>query len=166
MRDEAVLAELEHLGEFRRTSFKGVLTGWVEDIPWFLETVQKAYSDGIRWARNIARILPTEQTFTFTPETFTDQLKEAVSPFLSRMSDGTFFVRLERRGYKGKIISPEVERAVDAHLIVQGERQGKVLRVSFEDPDFIVAVETVAPVCGILLLDREYRSRNPLVKIR
>jgi tRNA(Ser,Leu) C12 N-acetylase TAN1 len=165
-RDPAVLSELRHRGEFNRSGFKGVLTGRVEDVPEFLQSLYQAVEHGSLWVRDIARILPLERTFSFTPETFVDLLKEAVSPFVQTMEGGTFFVRLERRGYKGKILSPDVERTVDAHILILAEKEGKSLRVSFEDPDYIIAVETVGPRCGVALISRELRTRYPFVKIR
>lgn len=164
--DRAVFRELRHMGEFRHTPFQGVVTGRVDDTEWFLAQIHQVCEAGVRWAQGIARVIPVEQTFEFTPDTFEERLREAVTPYVQRMSDGAFYVRLERRGYKGKIISPEVERALDTHIIVTGEQQGKHLHVSFEDPDYIVAVETVTNICGAALFDREIRTKYPLIKIR
>jgi len=164
--DRAVFRELRHMGEFRHTPFQGVFTGRVDDTAWFLDQIHQASEAGVRWTQGVARVIPVEHTFEFTPEGFEERLREAITPCVERMSEGTFYVRLERRGYKGKIISPEVERAMDAHIIVLGERQGKHFRVSFEDPDYIIAVETVTNICGVALFDREIRKRYPLIKIR
>jgi hypothetical protein len=52
-----------------------------------------------------------ERTFTFTPESLTEQIKETVTPFVEHMRSGTFHVRIERRGLAGKIATQEIERA-------------------------------------------------------
>jgi hypothetical protein len=143
-----------------------VLIGRVEDVPQFLEAVRQAGAQGMKWVEDLARILPVEQLFHFTPETFEAQLKAAVAPFVERMAGGTFYVRLERRGFKGRIISPEVERALDAYLINLAAEHGKTLQVSFADADYVVAAETVSTMCGVALLTRELRTRYPFVKIR
>jgi hypothetical protein len=83
----------------------------VADVCRFLEAVRQAGEQGMKWVEDLARALLVEQRFQFTPESFEAQLKEAVAPLVERMAGGTFYVRLERRGFKGRIISPEVERA-------------------------------------------------------
>jgi len=165
-RERFLLDELNQLGTFHRSGFKGVLTGRVEAVDRFLEDVRQALEEGAGWARDLARVLPVERTFSFEPDAFVERLKEAVAPFLQRMDSGTFYVRLQRRGHKGRIVSPEVERAVDEHLVALAEHQGKTLRVAFQDPDYVVAVETVGSVCGVALLPRELRTRYPFVKIK
>jgi hypothetical protein len=52
-------------------------------------------------------------------------LKEAVVLLVERMAGGTFYVRLERRGYKSRIVSPVVERALDTYLLSVAAQQGK-----------------------------------------
>jgi tRNA(Ser,Leu) C12 N-acetylase TAN1 len=165
-RDSAVLKELQHRGDFRRSGFKGVITGWVEDVSGFLEAVDAAQKAGTSWAKDIARVLPVEETFQFTPSDLEEKLQETVSPLLHRMGNGTFHIRIERRGFKGKIISPDVERDIDKHLIITGEMEGRHFRVSFDNPDYIIAAETVGNVCGVTLLTRELREKYPLIKVR
>ena len=58
-----------------------------------------------RGLADLARAIPVEQIFSFTPESLTEQMKEATAPFVGRMSDGTFHVRLERRGLPGQVMS-------------------------------------------------------------
>jgi hypothetical protein len=99
-RDRDLLQELNQLGEFRRPGFRGVLVGRVADVHQFLEAVRLAAEQRMKWADDLARALPGEQLFHFTPETFEEQLKEAVAPFVERMAGGTFYVRLERRGLR------------------------------------------------------------------
>lgn len=55
---------------------------------------------------------------------------------------------------------------VDAYLFDRAREQGKMIDVSFEGADYIVAAETVGDVCGVALLTREMRSRYPFIKIR
>ncbi len=164
-RDRDLLLELNQLGEFRRPGFRGVLIGRVADVNQFLEAVQRASEHGMAWVKDLARASPVEQIFHFTPETFEARLKEAVVPLVERMAGGTFYVRLERRGYKGRIVSPEVERALDTYLINLAAEHGKTLQVSFEDAEYVVAAETVGDMCGVALLTRELRLRYPFVKI-
>jgi tRNA(Ser,Leu) C12 N-acetylase TAN1 len=165
-RERFLWSGIRHRGLFHRTGFKGVLVGRVQDPEQFLEDLLRSKEEGKPWVEALAKAIPAAITFSFTPETFEDRLKEAVTPFLDRMEKGTYYVRVERRGFKGQIVSPEVERAVDAYLFDRARQQGKSLEVSFQDPDYVVAAETVGDVCGVALLTREMRSRYPFVKIR
>ena len=114
--DRELLPAFNHLGDFARSEFKGILTGRVEDVGRFLEEVRRASEEHAEWRQSLLRVLPLERTFLFTPQTFEEQLQEAVTPFVQRMSSGTFHVRLERRGHKGKIVSPEVERRLGDYI--------------------------------------------------
>jgi len=165
-RDRDLLQELNQLGDFRRPGFRGVLIGRVADVNHFLETVRQAAEQGMKWVEALARVLPVEQIFRFTPETFEAELKAAVAPFIERMVAGTFYVHIERRGFKGRIISPEVERALDTYVIGLAAEHGKTLQVSFEDADYVIVAETISDMCGVAMLTRELRARYPFVKIR
>lgn len=165
-RECEVLSALNRLGVFTRPEFKGVLIGRVVEVGRFLEEIHRAREEHAVWRQYLLRVLPVEQTFLFTLQTFEERLKEAVTPFIQRMVDGTFYVRLERRGYKGQIISPDVERRLGDYVRRVATQQGKTLRVSFPDSDYVVMAETVGSMCGVALLTRELRARYPFVKIR
>ncbi len=160
-REFALLKELRRYGDFRPSMFKDVCVGHVENVSEFLEAIRLAMDQEVEWVRDLGRAIPIEEVFRFTPDTLTDQLKAAVAPFVRRMDSGTCHVRLERRGLIGEVMSPEVERAVADHLFTLAEQQGKALRVSFEDPDYIVTAETLGDECGVALITRELRQRYP-----
>lgn len=161
-----LLHELRSMGQFHMTEFKDVCTGYVEDVTNSLEAIRQAEAEGAPWTRDLGRVIPVEKTFHFTPETLVEQLKEAVTPYVSRISGGTFHVRLERRGLIGQVISPEVERSIADHLFALAEKEGRQLMTAFKNADYIVAAETVGHECGVALLTRELRQRYPFVKTR
>lgn len=165
-RERHLLRELRLLGDFYPSQFKDVCLGQVEDVHAFMEAIRQAAEENAPWVEDLGRVIPVEHTFHFMPETLAEQLKEAVSPFIQRIAGGTFFVRLERRGLLGQVMSPEVERSVADHLFALAEREGRQLRTSFEDADYIVAAETVGNECGVALLTRELRQRYPFVQTR
>jgi tRNA(Ser,Leu) C12 N-acetylase TAN1 len=160
------LAQLRRLGQFTRSSFKDVCIGQVQDVSGFLESVRAARDGGERWAHLIARVIPVERTFTFTPESLTEQIKETVAPFVERMRSGTFHVRVERRGLARKIATQEIERAVADHLSSLAQAHGIQLETDFDAPDFVVAAETLGDQCGVALITREISTRYPFVQTR
>jgi tRNA(Ser,Leu) C12 N-acetylase TAN1 len=163
-RKSRLLRHLRRLGYFESTEFKNVCLGHVEDAALLVETLRVSRENNEPWLADLARAIAVEQTFSFTPESLTEQMKQAVTPFVARMTSGTFYVRLERRGLAGQVMSQEVERQVGEHLLALAETAGKQLRVSFANTDYLVAAETVGTQCGIALLDRALRERCPFVR--
>lgn len=163
--EKHLLLGLKRLGEFHATRFKDVCMGRVDDLPAFLEAVRQAQEADESWTHCLARIVPVECTFHFDAGDFTVRLKEAVAPMAARMAPGTFFVRVERRGLMGQVHSQEVEREVADQLFDLVKARGKTLQTNFQDPDWIVACETLGTEAGVALLDRELRQRYPFVQI-
>lgn len=161
-----LLHALRAMGKFHTTEFKDVCVGHVEDVANFLEATRQAEVEGTPWVKDLGRVIPVEQTFRFTPETLADQLKQAVARYVSRISGGTFYVRLERRGLIGQVISPEVERSVADHIFALAEKEGLQVMASFKNADYIVAAETVGHECGVTLLTRDLLQRYPFVQTR
>lgn len=114
----------------------------------------------------IARVILVQRTFTFTPESLADKIKDAVAPFVDLMRSGTFYVRFERRGLAGRNPTQEIERAVADHLFTLAQAHGTHLETDFEDSDRVVAAETIGDQCGVGLITRELSSRYPFVQVR
>jgi len=162
----AALKGLRGLGEFRATSFRDVSLGRVEDGDLFLEALLAAKASGEPWALAVARAIPMEQTFAFTPETLSAQLETALAPLALRMGAASFYLRLERRGLGETLPSDRLEREVADHLYAVAEARGFALRTTFDDPDYVLVAETVGTECGVALLPRALRERYPFVAAR
>jgi hypothetical protein len=161
-----LLGALSGRGRFAFSDFKDVLLGQVGDVPAFLAGLLEAGAAGARWVANLARVIPVEQRFHFAPESLEPQLKQAAAALLERVpAGGSFHVRLERRGLAGQVATQEIERAVAEHLFELAAARGIALRTDFQDPDFVVAAETVGEECGVALVTRELRSRYPFVRV-
>jgi len=77
----------------------------------------------------------------------------------------SFYVRLERRGLKGIVHTPTVEREVGAALVSTADAHGGRPTVRFQDPDIIVAIETTGRTVGVGFLTRELRTAFPFVRV-
>jgi tRNA(Ser,Leu) C12 N-acetylase TAN1 len=165
-REHELLGALARFGPFRPTAFHGVCVGRVDDVATLLEGIREAGAAGKVWFEHVARVVPAEMVLSFTPETLADRLKQAVAPLVARMTDGSFYVRLERRGFARELASTEIERAVADHAYTLAAAQGKQLSTTFADPDFIIAAETLGRECGLALLPRALRQRYPFVRAR
>jgi len=164
--EHSLLGALARFGTFRATPFRDVCAGRVEDVAAFLEAIREAAEAGKPWVAYLARAIPAESVLSFTPETVVERLKEAVAPLLGRMADGSFCVRLERRGLAGQVASSEVERAIADHVHALAQARGMRLRTDLSDPDFVIAIETLGEECGVALLPRAMRERYPFVQTR
>ncbi|MDO3377788.1 THUMP domain-containing protein [Geoalkalibacter halelectricus] len=160
-----MLEDLAPFGEFRRTEFLGVALGQVSDPLSMLETIRRERERKFYAFQDLGRIIPVERVFTFTPDTFGDLLKEMVPGFLERLAGKSFYVRLERRGHKGEIISPEIERDLDAFILAQLEARGAPGTIDFTHPEAILAVETLGDRCGLGLLTRDLMERYEVVRV-
>jgi tRNA(Ser,Leu) C12 N-acetylase TAN1 len=114
----------------------------------------------------VARAIPVEQVFGFTPETLVAQLEAALAPLAARMGGASFHLRLERRGLEETVPSDRIEREVADHLYSLAEARGISLRTDFHDPDYVLVAETVGTECGVALLPRALRERFPFVAAR
>jgi hypothetical protein len=68
-----------------------------------------------------------------------------------------------RRGFKGRLSSMDEEHFLDGHLLGLLERAGTPGRITFDDPDAIISVETVGPRSGLSLWTREELARYPFL---
>lgn len=157
-----VFRELRQTGDFRRTDFKDVFLGWTEDMETFLNTVLA----NTFLKERIGKAVPVEQTFSFHAEDFEEKLEGALHAYLPQLADSRFHVRMERRGFKGRLNSLEIEQEMDRLLKERLLEAGKGNEIDFKDPDYIIVVETVAAWCGIGLITREMKERYPFIKVR
>ncbi len=157
--------ELARYGEFRRTEFYGLLLGRLAEPEVFLETVRREREARVIAFQDLGRAIPLRTVFTFCPRNFLERARKALLPFAKELAGRRLYVRLERRGFKGEILSPEAERALDRALLEELEGRGNPGGIDFQDPDAVVVLETIGDRCGVGLLTRETRDRYDFVRV-
>lgn len=165
-RRDALLLSLRRLGRFRPGGYRNVVIGLVEDPDVFLGQVRDALAENGLLPTALAKIVPIEITTPIDAETAVDTLASAAEPFLERLGGGSFFVRLERRGLKGRLHSPTVEREIGDRVWRALAARGHTPRVDFADPDAVLVIETVGDRAGLALVSRALRQAFPFVKLR
>ena len=160
-----LLRELSLHGEFHKNEFYGTILGQVPDPVAFLDLIRSRREADPRAFSGLGRVIPFEHSFLFTPDTFLPQLQAELTPYAGRLFGQHFYVRLERRGLKGRLISPEIERALDAFLLNLIHAGGGTAQIDFEQPDTIIAIETFGERGGIALLTRSLRELYPFVHV-
>ncbi len=155
---------LEELGDVRRTDFYNVLVMDVED-PWMaLEELRKMVDVDPNITSYISKFIPSKEGFSFqSRKEFEDKAGKIVKKWADEIAGHTFHVRMHRRGFKKKISSQQEEQFLAKMILDTLHEKGKEARISFEDPDFIVSVETVGNHAGLSLWSREDLKRYPFL---
>jgi tRNA(Ser,Leu) C12 N-acetylase TAN1 len=161
-----LLAGLRRYGAFRGGGYRNVAIGRVADVLAFLSALRSDLARDAVLTAAVARVLPIDRTLQLDENDPLSSLETAVAALGTRVESSAFFVRLERRGLHGRLHSSEVERTLGATLWRAIEAAGHTPRVTFTDPDVVVAIETLGSRAGIGLIDRTLRSTYPFVRIR
>jgi tRNA(Ser,Leu) C12 N-acetylase TAN1 len=156
---------LRQFGDFRWTRFLGVLVGRVDEPEAFFEQLQSREKRSPGFLEPLSKLVPINHTFTFTLGNFGERLKEEVLRYAETIGSGSFYVRIERRGHAGEIHSQHLEQELDSALRKSLEERGHTPSVDFEDPDVILAAETLDDECGVGLITRTLRNRFSFVRV-
>ncbi len=157
---------LETMGPVSRTEFFNVLAMRVEDVRRTLEVLQAKTEEEPGIFNSLARFVPVTHVFNFqSPEIFENRARDIVSQWVPTLAHKSFHVRMRRRGFKGRLSSMEEERFLDEYLLYALEKAGTPGRLSFEDPDFVIAVETIGTRAGLSIWSREDLRRYEFLKL-
>lgn len=157
---------LEDFGRVSKTDYFNVLVLKVPLVEQFLGELSTLAKADASVLNVIARAVPVSETFTFqTPAEFEHQVRRCVAPWVPALADKTFHVRMHRRGFKQRLSSQEEERFVDHFIIGQLREQNASATVSFDDPDVIIAIETVGQRGGVSRWSREQRQAYPFLRL-
>ncbi len=157
---------LSHFGDFKRSGFKDVLLGHLEDINLFLDKLESTRQDDPGRASFLSQIVPLDRTFSFNLSDFMDKLKETILPYVEKVENRKFYVRVKRRGHKGEMSSQEIEKEISGSIMEKLEEAGRSTQVSFSGPDVIIVVETIANWAGVTSITREMKEKYPLLKVK
>jgi tRNA(Ser,Leu) C12 N-acetylase TAN1 len=165
-RRDALLVALRRLGRFRPGGYRNVVVGSVDDRAAFLDRVAEGLARDPLLPTALARLLPIDLTLRFTLDSALDDLATAAEPLIDGLAGDAFFVRVERRGLKGRLHTPTLERGLADRVWRMLEARGRTPRVDFGDPDGVLVVETLGDQAGLVLLPRALRERYRFVRIR
>lgn len=157
---------LEQFGEVQKTGFFNILVMRAADPAGLMSSLEESKVRDPEGVAALARVMPITLTFTFqTPGEFEEKACRAVSGWLPSLTGKAFHVRVHRRGFKGKLSSMDEERFLDHYLLDALEREGNPGRITFDDPDAVIALETIGTQGGLSLWTREDLARHPLLHL-
>ena len=159
------LHALRELGPVERSPYHNVLLMKAENPMALLEAVERKTEENPALYDAISRIAPAMQTVDFHSATeFTAKLKSILLEWLPRLGESTFHVRLHRRGAKHDLRTPEAERLFDDLLLDAAAAAGAPCKISYTDPDVVIAIDTVDDRAGVGLWTHEDLARHRLLR--
>lgn len=158
---------LPRFGQVWRTAYWDVLVMRTEQpAREFLEAVRELLVRDATLANAVARLVPVTETFTYTtPEAFRTNARAVVTAWATDLEGKRFYVRMHRRGFKGVISSHDEECALGDYVLARLQREGSTAHVSFDDPDWVIAIETVDDRAGLSRWARDDFERYELLRL-
>ncbi len=157
---------LEQFGDLEKTGFYNILVMRSTDPVGLLESLEDLARRDSGVIAPLARVMPVTRTFTFqSPLEFEAKARQTVHEWVPLLGGKGFHVRMHRRGFKGKLSSMDEERFLDGYLLEALEQTNTPGRITFDDPDAVIALETLGPQAGLSLWTREELHRHPLLRL-
>lgn len=157
---------LEPFGPVRKTEFFNILVLRAVDPFRVLAELQDQLVGNPAIAAWVSRFMPAQRQFAFqSVADFESRSREAVLEWLPRLANARFHLRMHRRGFKGQLSSGEEERFLDEFLLQRLAEAGTPGKVAFDDPDVIIALETIGTRAGLSLFGRDELKRFSLLHL-
>lgn len=156
---------LRVLGSIDRSPYHNVLVMAVENPLAVLEAIERETDRIPALYDAISRVAPALRSFAFhSAEEFKERAKSVALEWLPRLAGRSFHIRLNRRGFKYDLHTPDTERLLDDALLDALRQAGTPGSISFSDPDMVIAIDTIDDRAGMSLWSREELIRHKLVR--
>lgn len=156
---------LEELGEVERSPYHNVLVTKVEDAISFLEAVERKTEESTALYDAISRVAPAACNFDFqSGEEFREKASSVLREWSQQLAGRSFHVRLRRRGARLGLRTPDTEKFLDDAALAATSEIGMPGRISFTDPDVVIAIDTIDDRAGVALWSREDLARHRLLR--
>jgi tRNA(Ser,Leu) C12 N-acetylase TAN1 len=137
----------------------------VADPTALLEAIERRTDENTALYDAISRVAPAMHTVEFhSAEEFRDGLKPILLEWLPRLTGRSLHVRLHRRGDGHQLRTPDAKRFLDQLLLEATAAMGAPCKISFTDPDAVIAIDTIDDRAGIALWTREDPARHRLLR--
>lgn len=157
---------LKRLGRFQGSGYRNIMIGDVPDPLAFLPLVRDAFATDPLLQRSLGKLVPMDQVVPFAIDTAVETITIAALALAERVGSGSFFVRMERRGFRHLLHTAETERLVGERIVASLQARGHTPVVRFKDPDYVLMIETVGEEAGLALIPRALRTDFPFVRVK
>ena len=156
---------LEAFGRVERSPYHNVLVMTVQDPMALLEAVERRTEQSPALYDAISRVAPAICNFEFgSLDEFQTRAKSIVLEWLPRLAGRSFHVRFHRRGPRHDLRTQDIERFLDDALLDALQQAGTPGRISFSDPDAVIAIDTIDDRAGLSFWTREDLKRHRLLR--
>ncbi|HEU4727841.1 MAG TPA: THUMP domain-containing protein, partial [Kofleriaceae bacterium] len=155
---------LRKLGATERTGLFNVLLMRVPDVRALLEQIAQVPADE-HFFETISHVVPVTHKLSFsTADDFERGARDIVLGWLPQLAGKSVHVRMRRRGHKGELHALDIERRLGGALIEELARRGTPGHVVLDDPDAVIAIETIRDEAGLALWTRSDLERYPFLR--
>jgi tRNA(Ser,Leu) C12 N-acetylase TAN1 len=156
---------LRELGPVDRSPYHNVLVMAVDDPIALVQAIEQQTEANPALYDAISRVAPALRCFEFhSGDEFLAAAQQIILEWAPRLAGQSFHIRLHRRGAKHDLRSPDVERHLDDALLNTLAKAETPGRVSFTDPDAVIAIDTIDDRAGVGLWTREDLARHRLLR--
>jgi tRNA(Ser,Leu) C12 N-acetylase TAN1 len=129
-----------------------------------LDAIERKTAENTALYDAISRVAPATRTTGFrSVDEFMQKLRAILLEWLPHLMGRSFHVRLHRRGGRHDLRTPEVERSFDQLLLDATAAASAPSKISFTDPDAVIAIDTIDDRAGIGLWTRGDFARHRLL---
>jgi tRNA(Ser,Leu) C12 N-acetylase TAN1 len=159
------LRALQALGQAERSPYHNVLVMKVEDPIALLDAIERRTEENPALYDAISRVAPATRDFDFLSEDeFVERAKAIMSEWSANLAGRSFHVRLHRRGTKHDLPTQETERLFNDAILAASATAGTPGRISFADPDVVIAIDTIDNRAGLAMWIREKLARYHILR--
>ena len=159
------LRALQEFGPVERSPYHNVLVMRVDDPMALLAAIEQKTEQSTALNDAISRVAPAMRTVEFhSAQELSERLGAILSEWSPRLAGSSLHVRLHRRGDRRDLRTPDVERLFDDLLLQATAATGAACKISFTDPDAVIAIDTVDDRAGIGLWTRDDLTRYHLLR--
>jgi tRNA(Ser,Leu) C12 N-acetylase TAN1 len=161
---ERAIGLLRKLGRVERTGLFNVIVMHVRDVRVLLDQIAQLPADE-RFFATISHVVPIMHKVSFaTAEDFERKCQNLVLAWAPQLAGKSVHVRMRRRGHKGELHHREVEQRMGRALLEELSRRGTPGRFALDDPDVLIAIETIRDQAGFSLWTRTDLERYPFLR--
>jgi tRNA(Ser,Leu) C12 N-acetylase TAN1 len=155
-READARATMAKLGNVALSPFPGVILAAVDDVGVFNDALAKMISDDAGAGQSFGRVLPAQHTFHFESLADLEGITASiVDDWIEDLADATFHVRCHRRGRVNDLDPAEEEGFLGDAIQRMLSERGTSARISFDDPDVVIDIETLNDEAAISMWTRD-----------
>lgn len=161
---DRALGLLRKLGAVEGTRLFNVIVMQVPDVRALLDQIAELPTDE-RFFATVSHVVPIMHKVTFaTADDFERKTRDVVLAWAPQLAGKSVHLRMRRRGHKGELHGLDLEQRIGRALLGELSRLGTPGRFALEDPDAVIAIETIRDQAGIALWTRADLECYPFLR--